>query len=188
LGRNLISNLTIRYVTPADDALLANLGARTFNEAYAQDIPAETMAEYLPKAFNPKVQAEEINEIGSTFLIVEIGEEAVGYARLQEGHAPTAIEGSHPIELVRIYLVQEATGSGVGSKLMQACLDEAKIKECDRIWLGVWERNTRAIAFYLKWGFVIVSSQEFEIGGELHTDLVMQRPVQGGNTGILETG
>ena len=177
MGRNLRSNLTIRDATPADDALLANLGARTFNEAYAKDLPAETMAEYLPVAFNPRVQAEELREVGSAFLIVEIGEEAVGYARLKEGQAPPVVGGSRPIELARIYLVQEATGSGVGSKLMQACLEEAKIKGCDRIWLGVWERNERAIAFYRKWGFAIVGSQTFEMGDELQTDLLMQRLV-----------
>jgi ribosomal protein S18 acetylase RimI-like enzyme len=46
------------------------------------------------------------------------------------------------------------------------------------IWLDVWERNARAIAFYQKWGFAVVGTQTFQLGSDLQNDLLMQRAVE----------
>ena len=43
----------------------------------------------------------------------------------------------------------------------------------NQIWLGVWEKNLHAISFYEKHGFIVVGSQEFFIGAEVHNDIVM---------------
>ena len=61
---------------------------------------------------------------------------------------------------------------------MKACLYEAEKRSCDTIWLGVWEHNPRARAFYRKWGFVEVGTQLFQLGDDLQNDLLMQRPVE----------
>jgi len=57
-------------------------------------------------------------------------------------------------------------------------LDEAKSTGSRSIWLGVWEHNPRALAFYKRWGFEIVGRQAFLLGQDLQQDFVMVRPVQ----------
>jgi ribosomal protein S18 acetylase RimI-like enzyme len=59
---------------------------------------------------------------------------------------------------------------------MQGCLDEAVKRGCDMVWLDVWERNSRALAFYRRWGFVEVGTQTFQLGDDLQHDLLLQRP------------
>jgi ribosomal protein S18 acetylase RimI-like enzyme len=44
------------------------------------------------------------------------------------------------------------------------------------MWLSVWGRNLRAIAFYEKHGFRRVGRQDFRMAGELHCDMVMAAP------------
>jgi GNAT superfamily N-acetyltransferase len=102
----------------------------------------------------------------------------VGYAQLREGRPAAGITGSRPIEIARFYARQEWIGQGVGAALMQACLDEAVQRGCDTIWLDVWERNLRARTFYHKWGFMEVGTQAFQLGDDLQSDLLMQRPVK----------
>jgi ribosomal protein S18 acetylase RimI-like enzyme len=63
---------------------------------------------------------------------------------------------------------------------MRSCLTEARSRDKDTIWLGVWERNARAIAFYRRWGFADVGSQSFQLGGDLQSDRVMARRVADG--------
>ena len=63
---------------------------------------------------------------------------------------------------------------------MQRCLDEAAARDQRTIWLGVWERNARAIAFYRRWDFADVGSQSFQLGGDLQSDRVMVRRVAEG--------
>jgi diamine N-acetyltransferase len=167
--------LSIRYGRAEDNVLLADLGARTFFDAFAADNKAENMAAYIASAFYPSKQAEELADPKSVFLIAEIAGNAVGYARLLAGEAPAGVGGIRPIEMVRIYAEQSWIGHGIGSALMQACLDEARQRGHDILWLGVWEHNPRAIAFYHKWGFAEAGTQTFQLGDELQNDLLMKR-------------
>jgi ribosomal protein S18 acetylase RimI-like enzyme len=70
---------------------------------------------------------------------------------------------------------QARTGQGIAQELMHACIRELEQRGADAVWLGVWEHNPRAIAFYKKSGFVEVGNQVFPLGGDLQRDIVMAR-------------
>jgi diamine N-acetyltransferase len=69
--------------------------------------------------------------------------------------------------------VREWHGRGVSRPLMDAAIAEARARGGQRIWLGVWEENPRAIAFYRKCGFIEVGTQDFRLGNDLQRDRVM---------------
>ncbi|HWN08687.1 MAG TPA: GNAT family N-acetyltransferase [Pyrinomonadaceae bacterium] len=172
---NLNPNLIIRRGQADDAELLTELGARTFSETFAGDNSTEDMSAYLAAAFNPEQQAAELADPRSLIRIAETNGVAVGYAMLRSGSAPEEVTGSKPIELVRLYVSQESLGSGVGAALMQICLDEAKARGYETLWLGVWANNSRAQAFYRKWNFVEVGTHVFQLGDDPQTDFLMQR-------------
>ena len=160
----------------ADDAeLLAELGARTFSEAFAADNSPHNMTAYLASSFSLEKQAEELADPHSLFLIAEAAGVAVGYAMLRAGDVEEGITGDNPVELVRLYVSRESLGSGLGAALMQACIGEAKRQGYQTLWLGVWEHNSRAQAFYRKWKFHEVGTHLFQLGDDPQTDLLMQR-------------
>lgn len=167
----------IRYGTPSDNALLAEIGAETFYDSFAEQNTSGNIAAYLSASFSPEKQALELNDPASKFLILEMEGQVAGYARVDFGHAPESVMGQRPMELARIYARKAWIGKGIGAQLMQACLGEAKQAGCDVVWLGVWKMNPRAIAFYKKWGFVKVGAQEFRLGDDVQHDLIMARPV-----------
>jgi ribosomal protein S18 acetylase RimI-like enzyme len=152
------SIISIRTAGPQDAGLLAKIGAQTFRHSFARDNTPEDMAAYLAGAFGTKVQA-------------------AGYARLVRAPAPACIPPGSPIEIRRIYAVPAWLGRGVGAALMRACLAEASRQRCEVIWLDVWERNERAIAFYKRRGFVQVGTQAFVLGSDVQRDLLLARPV-----------
>ena len=45
------------------------------------------------------------------------------------------------------------------------------------LWLGVWQENPRAIAFYQRSGFNIVAEQTFMLGSDRQMDFVMARSI-----------
>jgi len=102
---------------------------------------------------------------------------AVGYAHLRLGPAPGGVAGGRPAELARLYVDQRWHGAGVARALMDRCVDAARAWGADVLWLGVWEHNPRAIAFYRKCGFEQVGTQRFQLGEDLQTDLVMARAI-----------
>lgn len=167
----------VRYAIATDNILLAEMGAETFADSFSADNTPENISAYLAASFSPEIQARELAEAASMFLIIEHDRAAVAYAQLSFGNAPDGILSQKPMEIVRIYARKEWIGKGVGAQLMKACLHEAEDAGCDLIWLGVWEHNPRAIAFYRKWGFEQVGTKTFQLGDDLQTDWIMARRV-----------
>lgn len=165
----------IRPATTADAALLAELGASTFTETFAATNKPADMAAYLAAAFSPTQLAAELADPLAIFFIAEIASRAAGYAKLYAGAAEVGIAGEKPIELVRLYVGQEWFGRGVGADLMRACVAEARRRGHRTLWLGVWEHNARAQAFYRKWNFQPVGQHIFQLGDDAQTDILMAR-------------
>lgn len=172
-----ISNFTIRRGTPGDAALLSELGASTFAETFAADNTAEDLAAYMATSFSFERVTAELEDPASTFLIAEVEGRAAGYAKLHDGESEKSVEGANPVELVRLYVSREWLGRGLGEQLMRACVAEAQHAGHETLWLGVWERNARAQAFYRKWNFRAVGEHIFQLGSDLQRDIVMERPL-----------
>jgi len=170
-------NVVIRRGKTRDAELLAELGARTFSETFAPDNSAEDMAAYLATAFSGSQQAKELADRETLFLIAESDGVAVGYAMLRSGNVLENVTGENPIELVRLYVSQERLSSGVGAALMRACIAEAGRRGHRTLWLGVWEHNARAQAFYRKWNFTEIGTHVFQLGDDPQTDILMQRAI-----------
>jgi GNAT superfamily N-acetyltransferase len=168
---------TIRRAASDDADLLTELGARTFSETFAADNTPEDMAAYLESSFTHEQLRAELDDSRSTFLIAEIDGVAVGYAKLHSGEASKSVQGDKPMELVRLYASAEWLGRGVGKALMQACISEAHHQGYRTLWLGVWEHNSRARAFYDKWEFREIGKHIFQLGADRQTDILMERPV-----------
>ncbi|MBZ5535617.1 MAG: GNAT family N-acetyltransferase [Acidobacteriia bacterium] len=166
---------TIRLGNVEDARLLAELGAQTFHDTFAADNTPEDMAAYLTSSFSPEKQAAELVEPGATFFIAELDGAVAGYAHLRPGQVPVCVTHPRSIELVRLYVTRDWFGRGVGEALMEACVGAARQAGFQSMWLGVWERNGRAQAFYRKWDFQVVGQHVFQVGSDPQTDLLMER-------------
>jgi GNAT superfamily N-acetyltransferase len=169
--------ITIRLATSSDASLLAGLGAQAFCDAFAADLPEDDVDEYLATSFTPERLVAQIADRLTLFLVVESDGEAVGYACLNSAEPPSCVNGSAPVQLERLYLLKPWYGRGVGSLLMRACLSEARRRGYRTMWLSSWEENSRANAFYGKWGFEPVGNQEFLVGHDIQSDVILMRGV-----------
>jgi ribosomal protein S18 acetylase RimI-like enzyme len=167
--------LEIRRATVADAAALAEFGARTFFETFAVDNTAEDMRLHLESAWNPALQRAEILDPEVDTLLACAGEVIAGFAQLHAGHAPAGIATVRPVEVLRFYVDKPWQGLGLARQLMEAVESHARARGARELWLGVWERNPRAQAFYRKHGFRKVGTQIFVVGKDPQTDHVMLR-------------
>ena len=166
---------SIRRATERDADLLAELGATTFYESFAAQNTPENMTAYLAATFVPEQQRAELADPRNTFLIAENDGVAIGYAHLRTGKPPACVSDPNAIELVRLYVSSTLQGSGIGGRLMDACLTEARRSGYQTIWLGVWQQNTRAQAFYNRWNFSKVGEHVFQLGDDRQMDWLMER-------------
>lgn len=170
-----MSEIVIKEATATDAALIADLSRQTFYDAFAADNTKADMDKFLNETFTREKLMEEVGAEGNTFLLAYHGDEAVGYVRMRDTTEPELIEYGKAIEIARIYAMQTSIGKGVGSALMQKCIDIACQRNAKVIWLGVWEKNDRAISFYRKWGFEPFGDHVFMLGDDPQTDLLMKK-------------
>jgi ribosomal protein S18 acetylase RimI-like enzyme len=172
------TELKIQRATPDDAGVIADMGARTFEAAFGADNRPEDMQQYLSLNFSPARIKEQLSDPAATFLLVCENKKPVGYAVLRVSKNHISKIDPDAVELVRFYVESEIIGRGYGSALMRACLEEALQNGHRTIWLGVWEKNQRAIRFYRKWGFTKMGTQEFILGSDLQRDYVLVRSTE----------
>jgi ribosomal protein S18 acetylase RimI-like enzyme len=172
-----ISDFTIRLAIPEDAAAVAELAARTFRDTFAADNTAEDLAAHLKKNYGPAIQTAEIANPAMATLVMEGEGGLIAYAQLRTDPAPSCVAGVRPLEIWRFYVDQPFIGRGIAGVLMDRTLQEVASRGADVCWLGVWERNLRAQAFYRKHGFVQVGTQFYDVGQDRQTDHVMARRI-----------
>jgi ribosomal protein S18 acetylase RimI-like enzyme len=169
------SPIVTRAARPDDAALLSEIGANTFTETFEAANTPEDFAAYMAAAFAEDVQRSELESRDTTVFFAEREGDVVGYVMLRERTPPASLGLDDALEIARLYARKRALGSGVGAALMQRAIAEAAGRGKDAVWLGVWDRNERAIRFYESWGFHRSGTQPFLLGTDLQTDLVMVR-------------
>jgi ribosomal protein S18 acetylase RimI-like enzyme len=165
---------TIRVATPGDAAALAELAERTFRDTFGPSNTAENMRLHCERSYAAAIQAAEIADPARTTLVADAGGRLVGYGQLR-WNATHCLVAARPAEIQRIYVDRPWHGGGIAQALMSRLLDSARAGGADRVWLGVWEHNLRARAFYRKAGFTEVGDHSFVLGDETQRDLVMAR-------------
>jgi len=158
----------------ADAPALAELAARTFFEAFAADNNPDDMRAHLESAYTPALHRAEIENPSLDTLLVRIESgPPIAYAQLRAGPVSHGVPGEGSIELWRFYVDKPWQGQGIAHTLMEAAKARARRRGASSLWLGVWERNARAQAFYGKHGFRKVGKHIFVVGSDPQTDDVM---------------
>jgi ribosomal protein S18 acetylase RimI-like enzyme len=158
-----------------DASVLSDIGERTFTRSYASTIPQEELAGYTGRAFNVEQLKSELTVTSIVYLLATVETTPCGYAKLEPTTPPLQIDCSSPIELVRLYVLPEWIGRGIGTKLIKKSLDAALEGGYRSCWLRVWDGNERAIMFYRNWGFREVGSQPYYVGKCCETVVLMVR-------------
>ena len=169
--------LLIRPATVDDVDVLRHLGATTFRETYSSISDPREVDEYADAHFTAaKVHAWFSRPCART-LLAFAGDAPVGYAHVRSAKVPACVADRKAVELSRLYLLASAQGAGVGGALIAAAIAAAGELGGKTVWLGAYDRNVKALAFYARRGFVRVGTHDFEFGGQVYADPVLTRPV-----------
>lgn len=170
-----MNEINIRKAMHDDLACLIELSKTTFVDTYADGNSPENLNAHLNKAFTEKQLKLELANNNSIFYLATKGKTLLGYLKLNFGVAQTALQDERALEIERIYVLKKHQGQRIGTRFCDMALTIAKMKKLNYIWLGVWEKNPRAIQFYKKNGFSIFDKHIFVVGKEAQTDWMMKR-------------
>lgn len=170
-------SMDIHIVKCTQDHLveLQEISYETFNDTFRHQNSPENMQAYLEQAFNLKQLAKELANSSSQFFFVYLDNEIAGYLKVNTNEAQSEDMGDESLEIERIYIRGSFQKHGLGKYLLNHAVKIAMELDVKRIWLGVWDQNENAIAFYNKMGFVQTGAHSFYMGDEEQTDFIMTR-------------
>ena len=174
-----MTELLIRPASLADLDVLRRLGAATFRETYSAISDPREVDEYAQEHFTEAKVAAWFSRPCARTLLSFVGESPVGYAHVRSAKVPACVSDRKAVELSRLYLLASAQGTGIGGALIAAAIAEVAALGGETVWLGAYDRNVKALAFYARRGFVQVGTHEFEFGGQIYADPVLTRRVVG---------
>lgn len=169
---------SIRTADSNDASTLARVAESTFRATFTATNSAEDMALHCRNSFSEELQLSEILDPDMVNLLCEREGELIGFAQLRWGKPPACVRSKRAGEIQRLYVIESAHGTGVAQALMSACTEQLQSRNSDTVWLGVWEKNPRAIAFYRKIGFVEVGEHIFPLGEDLQRDVIMLKSLK----------
>jgi ribosomal protein S18 acetylase RimI-like enzyme len=167
--------LTIKIATNADADKISAISKQTFYEAFNAQNTKANMSLFITTNFNIQVTENDIQAKSNTFYLTYTNNQLCGYAKVIEIDNSDAFSNTTTLRISRIYVLDAFIGQGIGKALMQQCLNFAKELGKSIIWLGVWENNLPAIAFYQKWGFEKFGTEIFVLGNDPQTDCLMKK-------------
>jgi ribosomal protein S18 acetylase RimI-like enzyme len=170
-----MNQINIRRVTLNELDLLQKIGRQTFSETFASANTDENMRKYLDEGFAVSKLSHELNNQYSKFYFAELDYKIIGYSKLNVGQAQTEIKDEKALEIERIYVLREFHGKNIGQLLLERAIEQAMRLKLEYIWLGVWEKNPRAIRFYEKNGFRTFDKHVFILGDDKQMDILMKR-------------
>ena len=165
--------IKIKKCNREDLEILQEISIETFNDTFENQNSPENMKAYLEAAFNSKRLEKELSNRSSQFFFVYFNEAVAGYLKVNTNKAQSEEMGDESLEIERIYIKNNFQKHGIGKYLLNKAIEIAMERNKNKIWLGVWEKNENAIAFYKKMGFVHTDSHSFYMGDEEQIDLIM---------------
>ena len=166
----------IRRAGAGDAERLSLIGQATFLETFADILPGRDIILHCRTQHSVEDYAARIASDEGALWLAELPKGApAGYAALSAPDLPTIETATGDVEVKRIYLLSRFHGSGIAAALMQAAVEHARAAGMERLLLGVYARNGRAIRFYQKNDFAIIGTRQFLVGENRYDDVIMAK-------------
>lgn len=163
-------------IVPVDASMVAQLQAisvRTFTETFAPFNSEADIEKHNEARYNQPQLLEELTQVDSDFFFIYYEQNLAGYLKLNRKKAQSEPMSADYLEVERIYILEHFKRLGLGKALMDYAFDYARTAQLKKLWLGVWEHNKRALAFYASMGYQPISEHVFTLGGSQQRDLIM---------------
>ncbi|WP_172196018.1 GNAT family N-acetyltransferase [Saccharibacillus qingshengii] len=170
--------ITFRICDEQDVHALREVSIETFNDTFGKQNKPENMQAYLAKAFTETQLRRELATVNSTFFFLYADGELAGFMKVNTDEAQSEPMDGDSFEIERIYIRQAFQKQGLGSVLIHKAFELAAAQKKRKIWLGVWEKNDNAVAFYEQKGFVRTGAHSFYMGDEEQTDWILTKMLE----------
>ena len=168
-------SIHLQKITKNNVQDLQEVSIQTFTETFKDNNSEKSLNDYLNTAYELTKLEKELENPHSEFYFAYFNNELAGYLKININDAQSEKMGENALEVERIYIKKSFKRRGIGRHLIKTAEQLAKKYQKNLMWLGVWEYNPKAIAFYETLGFKVIGAHSFFMGEEEQTDLIMSK-------------
>ncbi|MGV3555672.1 MAG: GNAT family N-acetyltransferase [Croceibacterium sp.] len=168
--------MILRPAFPEDVPALAALGRDSFVAAFGHLYRDEDLSAFLTKCYAEDAVRQEIADPAHHHcLAVDAEGSLAGFCKLKfpSGYAEYS-DAARPLALQQLYAAPARTGQGIGARLMDWALAEARALGADAVQLSVWAENFTAQRFYQRYGFGKIADIDFYVGSHRDEEFLLE--------------
>jgi diamine N-acetyltransferase len=171
-----MSELILRGATAADVPALSRLAIDSFVAKFGPMYRAEDLSAFLIESYSQAAIAAELANPDRLYRLAERDGKLLAYCKLGLSCSfPQFARGRHVLELKQLYALAEATGSGVGTALMDWAMAEFVARGADEVQISVFSGNEGAQRFYRRYGFEKVADVTFKVGTQIDAEFLFAK-------------
>jgi ribosomal protein S18 acetylase RimI-like enzyme len=166
----------LRPALPQDAPALATLGRESFVAAFGHLYREADLQAFLAEVYSERAVAAEIADPAHRHrLAVDDDGSLAGYGKVcfPSGYARHSA-AARPMALQQLYTAPGRTGEGIGARLMDCALAEARALGADAVQLSVWSENFGAQRFYARYGFQKIADIDFYVGSHRDDEFLLE--------------
>ena len=163
--------IVYRDATANDAEALAAFARASFIDTFGHLYPQQDLADFLAASHTQALYEGYARDPRLHLRVAKRDGAIVGYSKTGdvELHVDDAARCR---ELHRLYVDASVKGAGVAKALMDELLGWSRAEAAEALYLGVWENNHRAQAFYKRYGFEHIGEHDFMVGQTRDRDFI----------------
>ncbi len=165
--------MLIVAATPENAERISRVARKGYTDTFGHLYSDENLQYHLDKTCSPAYFRQAMAE-GDVILMALVDGVLAGYVKFGALGLPVEA-GDGAFELHRLYVLGEYQGRAIGKALMDAAMASAPLKDADEVYLGVWENNHKAQAFYSHYGFRPYGEYDYYVGTHVDRELIFRR-------------
>lgn len=170
--------VNIRRATEADAVHISLLGRITYTESHGNYIENKSnLLEFYNTHYSVSQIRKELNDPENIFWIVFSDELPIGFAKLSLNITNPKLADNNCCKLQRLYILNDFIALKIGSKIQDIILEKAIELKHTTIWLTVYNKNTKGIRFYQKYGFKKIGNIDFFVGKTNYENLIFSKKI-----------
>jgi diamine N-acetyltransferase len=154
-------DILIRVAQSTDAGPLAELGRRTYADAFGPSFSPRDLAAHLERTLSPHEVARFIQD--DVVLLATRHDRPIGFVQFGAARPCADIPAQEALELRRLYVEAAFQNQGVGAELMRSALAHPRMRPGAPLYLEVWEHNSGAQRFYARFRFKVVGTRRFAV-------------------------
>lgn len=175
-----MTEILIRPARMDDAPALSEAGARTFVETFMDGFgipyPEDDLAIFMDQVFSLEATRVRLADPAMGWWVGEQDGRLLGFANTGPNALPHPDARPGETELKRLYILKEAQGLGLGTRLLKVAMDWMTEHGTGAQWIGVWSGNLKAQKLYAAYGFKKAGDYQFAVGSWMDDEFILRKP------------